>query len=165
MSHTARSGLLEALLAGISDTRVLGEHDAGPSPLDELIKAYQREAQNDDRLPAITPESTGRDLKDAVEQLKPELQVQLLARYNHATKNLSTPTEYDPKVLKEQTKALRNQIWWLAGCLVFFMISVLIGVTVATAVHMNVISEGAALKNLLETAKEIILLFLDLETG
>lgn len=165
MSHTERTGLLEAILAGISDTRVLSDHDSGPSPLDELVKGYRREAKHDDRLPVITRESTGRELKDAIQELSPELQVSLLQSYNHATKNLSTPTEYDPKVLKEQTKSLRNQIWWLAGVVLFFMISVLVGATVATAVHMNVISEGAALKNLLETAKEIAMLFLDLEGG
>lgn len=165
MSHTERCGLLEAILAGISDTRALGDHDGGPSPLDELVKGYQREAKNDDRLPAITRESTGRELKDAIELVRPEVQVALLQAYNYATKNLSTPTEYDPKVLKEQTKSLRNQIWWLAGVLLFFMVSVLVGTTVATAVHMNVISEGAALKNLLETAKEIVMLLLDLEGG
>lgn len=165
MSQVERCGLLEALLAGISDTRVLGDHDSGPSPLDELIMAYQKAAKIDDRLPAITRESTGRELKDAVSLLEPEPQVILLASYNHATKNLSTPTEYDPKVLKEQTKDLRNQMWWLAGVLTFFMVSVLVGATVATAVHMNVISEGAAVRNLLETAKELAMLLLDVETG
>jgi hypothetical protein len=165
MSHTERCGLLEAILAGISDTRTLGDHDGGPSPLDELVKGYRREAKIDDRLPAITSESTGRELKDAVGLLRPEVQVALLQDYNHATKNLSTPTEYDPKVLKEQTKSLRNQVWWLAGALLFFMVAVLVGATIATAVHMNVVSEGEVLKNLLETAKEIIMLFLDMEGG
>jgi hypothetical protein len=165
MSHGENKNLLEAILAGLSDTRMLGDHTGGPSPLDELIKGYHRAAKNDDRLPAISGDSTGRELKDALSLLAPEMQVELLARYNHATKNLLTPTEYDPKVISAETKGLRSQIYWLGGILLFFMLSVLIGVVLTTAVHMQVISEGSALHNLIGSAKEIIELFLDIETG
>jgi hypothetical protein len=165
MSQGENTNLLEAILAGISDTRALGDHTSGPSPLEELIKSYQKAAKNDDRLPAITGESNGRDLKDALSHLTPEVQCAILARYNHATKNLSTPTEYDPKVIQEQTKGLRTQVYWLGGLLVMFMVAVLIGAVIATAVHMRVITEDIAITNLIETAKELVELFLDLKTG
>jgi hypothetical protein len=165
MSHSEEASLLEAILAGISDTRALGDHDSGPSPLDELVRAYQQEQKHDDRLPAITSDSTGRELKDAIAQLPPETQVALLARYSHATKNLSTPTEYDPKVLEKETKDLRKQVWILGGVLLFFMLSVFTGVVITTAVHLKVISAGAVLDNLLETAKDCVELFFDVKAG
>lgn len=165
MTHGGETNLLEAILAGISDTRMLGDHTGGPSPLDELIKAYHRASKNDDRLPVISGDSTGRELKDAISHLTPEVQVELLARYNHATKNLSTPTEYDPKVIKAETQTLSKQIYWLAGGLIFFMTSVLIGAAIATAVHMNIISEDSVVHNLIESAKDMVELFFDIKGG
>lgn len=165
MSQGENKNLLEVILAGISDTRALGDHDSGPSPLEELIKGYQSAAKHDDRLPVINDESTGREIKDGIASLSPELQVELLARYSHATKNLSTPTEYDPKVIKEQTKSLTTQVYWLAGFLLFFMLAVLVGAVIATAVHMRVIGEDTAVRNLIETAKDVVELFLNIETG
>lgn len=164
MTLPQHSDLLETVLAGISDTLAVSEHAAGPSPFNELVRDYAKQCERDDRLPKISGASTGRELKDAIALLDPVLQLALLNHYAHATKDLDSPSEYDPSVLNTQTKALRTQVYWIGGTLLFFMLAVLVGATVATAVHMNVISEGEAVKNLLETAKSIVEVFLDLKS-
>lgn len=165
MSRLKHGDLLETVLAGISDTLAVSAHPAGPSPFNELVRHYQHQSERDDRLVKITGVSTGRELKDAIGQLDPGLQLIVLNHYAHATKDLDSPSEYDPSVLNTQTKNLRTQVYWIGGTLLFFMLAVLVGATAATAVHMNVISEGDALKNLLATAKDLVELFLDLKTG
>jgi hypothetical protein len=164
MTPPQHGDLLETVLAGISDTLTVSEHTAGPSPFNELVRHYQYQTERDDRLPKITGASTGRELKDAIGSMEPNLQLIVLSHYNHAVKDLDSPSEYDPSVLNTQTKALRTQVYWIGGTLLFFMLAVLVGATVATAVHMNVISEGEAVKNLLETAKSLVEVFLDLKS-
>jgi hypothetical protein len=161
MSESDKNTIVEAILAGIDDERRLDDHPAGPSPLHDLVVAYQTLADQDDHLPAITDQSSGRELKNAIGLLAPDRQLVVLARYNHATKDLSTPTEYDPKVLKEETRSLQTQVYILGGALLFCMLSVLVGAVIATAVHMQVITAGAAIRNLMDGAKEIVVLFLD----
>lgn len=164
MSRPKHDDLLETVLAGISDTLTVGSHPVGPSPFNELVRAYQYRCGRDDRLPKITSESTGRDLKDAIGQLDAVLQLALLNHYAHATKDLDSPSEYDPEVLDTQGKSLRAAVFWIGGTLLFFMLAVLVGVVIVTAVHLNVISEGEAVHSLLETAKELVELFLDVHT-
>jgi hypothetical protein len=165
MSRPKHGDLLEAVLAGISDTLTMGAHPAGPSPFNELLKAYQFQCGRDDRLPKVNNDSTGRELKDAIALLDPVMQVSLLNRYAHATKDLDSPTEYDPDVLKTQSKSLVTGVYWLVGFVLFFMLAVLVGVIIVTAVHMNVITEGEAIHNLLETAKDCVEAFINIETG
>lgn len=165
MSRPKHGDLLEAVLAGISDTLSIGSHPSGPSPFNELVRAYQFQCGRDDRLTKLTNESTGRELKDAIGTLDAVTQLALLNRYAHATKDLESPTEYDPDVLNAQTKSLFTGVYWIGGALLFFMLAVLAGVVIATAVHMNVLTEGEATRNLLETAKDIVETFLDLSTG
>lgn len=165
MSRQKHGDLLEAVLAGISDTLSVGSHPVGPSPFNELVRGYQFQCGRDDRLPKLINESTGRELKDAIGKLDTVTQLALLNRYAHATKDLESPTEYDPDVLEAQTKSLFTGVYWIGGGLLFFMLAVLIGVVIATAVHMNALTEGEATRNLLETAKDIVETFLDLSTG
>jgi hypothetical protein len=162
MSRPKHGDLLEAVLAGISDTLSIGSHSSGPSPFNELVREYQFQCGRDDRLPKLTNESTGRDLKEAIGRLDAVTQLALLSRYAHATKDLESPTEYDPDVLNAQTKSLFKGVYWIGGAILFFMLAVLVGVVIVTAVHMNVISEGEAVHNLIETAKDCVELFLDL---
>jgi hypothetical protein len=165
MSRPKHSDLLETVLAGISDTLTVGSHPAGPSPFNELVRDYTYQCGRDDRLPKITNDSTGRELKDALARLDPVIQLSILNSYAHATKDLDSPSEYDPTVLNAQSKSLRSLVYWIGGALLFFMLAVLFGTIIATAIHMNVITEGDVLRNLMETAKDCVELFLDVSTG
>lgn len=165
MSRLKHGDLLETVLVGISDTLTLGSHTTGPSPFNELVRAYQFQCERDDRLPKLTNDSTGRELKDAVAKLDAVTQLALLNRYAHATKDLDSPTEYDPDVLKMQSKSLVTGVYWILGVILFFMLAVLVGAVIATAVHMNVITEDEAIHNLLETAKDCVEAFVDLSAG
>jgi hypothetical protein len=164
MSRAKHGDLLETVLAGISDTLAVDSHPAGPSPFNELVRGYRFQCGRDDRLPVITNESTGRELKDAIGKLEPTIQLALLNQYAHATKDLDSPSEYDPDVLKAQSKGLVTGVYWMMGVSFAFMLAVLIGAVIATAVHMNVISEGDAIHNLLELAKDCVEVFLDTRT-
>ncbi len=165
MSRLQHGDLLEAVLAGISDTTTVASHPAGPSPFTELVRDYAYQCGRDDRLPKVTGESMGRELKDGIGLLETNIQLALLNRYAHATKDLDSPSEYDPVVLDAQSKGLRTLVYWIGGGLLVFMLAVLVGVVIATAVHMNVITEGDALRNLMETSKDLVELFLDVSTG
>ncbi|WP_144106746.1 hypothetical protein [Paraburkholderia sp. BCC1886] len=165
MMDEETSNLVDSILCGIDDESLLDRQIAGPSPLTEVVLAYRALSVPRLDLRNLDARSTGRDLKDAIKSLDPEQQVAILARYSKATKDLTTPNEYDPKVLKEKTKSLQRQIYWLGGAFVFFLFAVMIGLVLATAVHMGVLSSGQALSGMLDTAKQIVELWLDLKTG
>jgi hypothetical protein len=80
-----------------------------------------------------------------------------------AEKDQDPIAEHDTKELTRETRSLQTQVYILAGVLLAFMVAVLLGAVLTTAVHMGVITAGACLHNLMDTAKEIVTLFLEAE--
>jgi hypothetical protein len=80
-----------------------------------------------------------------------------------AEKDSDKSAVHDTKELTQETRSLQTQVYILAGILLAFMVAVLLGAVLTTAVHMGVITAGACLHNLMDTAKEIVTLFLEAE--
>jgi hypothetical protein len=143
--------LLRRVLEGISDTRLLSDHKDGPSPLRLLIKAYSAKAEHNDNAPNVTPTFTGADLKDGIEKLEPECQIELLHEYLVAAKKIS------PSVSEEEVED--RKIWRLAIKLVMFTTAVivilLVGAGVAIAVRRGELNVEL-LKNVLEFITDVI---------
>ena len=86
--------LSSAILRGVDDAKKLGFDLQAPSPLRDLVQAYNKKAVGGNILPVITTESTGLELKNAIEMLDPRDQVSLLHKYSNDTGDLDTPTTY-----------------------------------------------------------------------
>jgi hypothetical protein len=86
-----------------------------------------------------------------------------MSEHLDADKDPSPPSELDAKELTRETRSLQTQVYVLAGILLAFMLAVLLGAVLTTAVHMGVITAGACLHDLLDMAKEIVTLFLEAE--
>jgi hypothetical protein len=146
--------LVERVLKRISDTRSVTDHKPGQLPVDALVEAYNQKAIHVDELPNIKPESTGRELKDAIELMEPEDQVEMLHVYLLHSGEVSEPKA---PVESEEVEKRHLNIWFAKGLflLVCAVVLLICGAMIVLAVregHAN----NAAFAGLLETAKEIL---------
>jgi hypothetical protein len=165
--------LLEQILKGIKDDRLLNTHRPGPSPLNDLIEVYKERSAHDDNLPNLDEYSTGRTLKDGIAAMDADDQVMLLNQYAMATKGLRVPpavkTETpatsvapvvatpdtatsgdDPEDKKFKRRALMIVI--VTGALCFAM---LFGAVTAIAVRTGRAPSNELVSTFLESATEI----------
>lgn len=76
--------LCERILSGVRDDSLVLSKAESRGPLHELIDAYMLYAIHNDLLPNITVATTGRELKDALELLEPDIELELLRKYSDA---------------------------------------------------------------------------------
>lgn len=143
--------LLNQVLEGVSDSRLLNDHREGPSPLRSLIKAYTEKAAHNDNAPNLTDQSTGHDLKLGISKLEPEDQMILLYDYLVGCKRI-IPPECESE--KEDRKLRHTAIRWVIAtfCLMGMM---LFGAVTSIAVHRGIAPSNEVVSTFLETAGEV----------
>lgn len=146
--------LVERVLKKISDTRSVSDHKPGWLPIDALVEAYNEKAARVAELPNIEPDSTGRQLKDAIELMEPEDQVIMLNLYLVQCGEVPDPVDGDGSEVWEY-RHLR--IWLIKG---LFILTVAVVLLICGAMIVLAVREGhadnAAFDGLLHTAKEIL---------
>lgn len=148
--------LVHAILKGIADTRTIDAHISIPSPLRDLIEQYNKIARNDDRLPAILASSTGKELKDAVNLMDPEIQVAMLHKYSIATKTLDTPTVYAEDPIKSDERRFRLYVAKVLVTGLIVLMLVVIGAVIALSVKSGALANEGLISTIMTTATEII---------
>lgn len=143
--------LVEAVLSGISDEKIIDEHVVIPSALRDLIRNYNKHALTDPTLVVITEETTGSQLKTAIRKLTPEVQLLLLSAYNTAAKPVVL-TE-DPKLLEE--RRIRVVLTRIMVILIGILLCILLGAGIAIATFTGVLQNFLSTQ-LVTTAAEII---------
>lgn len=83
--------LQRRILKGIDDQRPVLDHSEKRGPLNELIDAYMFHAIHNDALPNVTVATTGAQLKDALELLEPEIELELLKKYSDGQRAILYP--------------------------------------------------------------------------
>lgn len=148
--------LVERILRGISDTRVVSDHKPGNSPLDELVEQYNRKATHVDELPNITPQSTGLELKSAINLMDSEDQILLLYNYLVACDELPEPSPLTKEAVDENDRR-RLQIWLVKGLFVMAsaVVCIIAGAVAMIAVRHGQLADNPALIVLMDTAKDI----------
>jgi hypothetical protein len=142
--------LINEVLEGVSDTRLLTDHKQGPSPLQSLITDYNDKASHNDNAPTLTSLSTGLDLKEGISKLDVEEQVCLLYKYLVDSKRIvhaEEPPEHEERKLK--SLGLRVAIYSLSVITIM-----LFGAFAAIAVKSNTIPNSDLLATFLETVGE-----------
>lgn len=143
--------LIEQILKGVGDKRLLSDHKPGPSPLDDLIQSYSKIASINDDLPNLEETATGRDLKDAIRLMAPKDQVALLYRYCQAIGDLKEPERYDVAIEEHRGR------WWLikgAFFLAAFLMTLIGGGVIVVGAMRGDMTNPAA-TGLLNSAMEI----------
>lgn len=147
--------LLKAILSGISDEKIVDSHVVIPTPLRDMIRNYNKIALHDQRMPMVTEETTGAQLKEAIGSLSADDQIALLYAYSEANKkhDASAVQSEDPILVEEKKLRVLLTKFFIA-CLAIFG-CMLVGAVVAIAVSMG------AFKNfwtnrLVMTASDII---------
>ena len=149
--------LVERVLKGISDSRAVSDHKPGKLPVDYLFEEYNEKAIHVAELPNLVPESTGRELKDAIALMDPEDQVRLLYMYLQRSGDLPdkiTPSEQETEEREER----HLKAWFIKG---LFLLSSAVILIVTGATAMVAWREGHATDNpamvaLWHTAKEVL---------
>lgn len=83
--------LQRRILKGIDDQRPVLSHSEKRGPLNELIDQYMIHAIHNDVLPNITNLTTGLELKEALELLDAELELELIKRYSDSQRAVLYP--------------------------------------------------------------------------
>lgn len=144
--------LVREVLKGVSDTRLLTDHKEGPSPLKDLIKAYSAKAAHNDNAANLTELSVGTDLKDGIEHLECEDQVELMHDYLvKAKKILPTETEAQIEERRIRNLAVRSFIYVTIVVVVLF-----IGAITAIAVRSGKLPSNEVFGTFLDFAGEIV---------
>lgn len=129
--------IVQAILAGISDGRIIDSHVVMPTPLRNLVLNYNKIAMNDAKLPVVTEETTGIELKIAISMLDPADTVALLHTYCQAIRKADEPTNPESKILVEE-KRLRQLVTRLIIISLVIMALMLMGAVIAIATYMGV---------------------------
>lgn len=147
--------LVERVLKGISDTRAVTDHKPGHTAVDSLVEAYNKKVAHVDELPNMLPESTGRELKDAIAMMDPEDQVQLLYLYLQACGDLPDP---NGNVDTEDGEDHKLKLFVVKGlfCVAAAVILIVTGATAMVAVRDGHATNNPALVALWHTAKEVL---------
>lgn len=83
--------LVTAILRGIDDDERLGSILDTAPPLRNLIQAYNKQALAGKNMSVVTTNSTGKDLKDAIEKMDPQEQMLLLKIFSSGVEDLDNP--------------------------------------------------------------------------
>lgn len=144
--------LVREVLSGVSDTRLLVDHKEGPTPLHDLIKSYTAKAAHNDNAPNLTETSVGTDLKDGIEKLECEDQVEMLHDYLVKAKRI-LPTETEAQIEERRVKnlAVRSFIYVTILVVVLF-----IGAITAIAVRSGRLPSNEVFGTFLEFVGEIV---------
>ncbi len=92
--------LTDQVLLGVSDKRLLTDHQKGATPLQGLMQAYTLKAARNDNAPNLTDLSTGLDLKSGLQKLEPEDQVELMYGYLVSANRLLSTVAEDQRKLR-----------------------------------------------------------------
>lgn len=96
--------LVQAILSGVSNESLIDSHVVIPTPLRDLLRNYNKIAMNDARLPVVTEQTTGAELKKAIAMLEPADQVALLHTYSQATRKFDEPVTSEDHSVTEERK-------------------------------------------------------------
>lgn len=146
------SSLVEAVLAGISDTKLLTDHHESHSALHVLIESYSEEALRNDVVPNLTPTSTGADLKHGITKMEIEDQVRMLYVYLLHLKKIG-PQE-NPE--DQEDRRFKRFALKLGLSVISFLTVMLIGAVTAIAVHTGAAPSNEVVSTFLKTASEIV---------
>ena len=83
--------LQRKILKGINDQRPVLTHSDKRGPLNELIDQYMLHAIHNDALPNINNLTTGQELKEALELLEPEVELELIKNYSDSQRAIFFP--------------------------------------------------------------------------
>lgn len=105
--------LQRRILKGIDDQRPVLSHSDKRGPLNELIDQYMLHAIHNDALPNITNLTTGLELKQALELLDAELELELIKNYADAQRavlfpHLKLATSIPEAPEKAETRKLKH---------------------------------------------------------
>lgn len=144
--------LVRTVLAGVSDGMKLSDHKAGPTPLHRLLKLYEEKASRNDAAPNPTPDFTGADLKNGIEKLSVEDQVELVYGYLENCNRLA-PIESPAEVEDRKLKHLAVKIFLWGSLVVILM---LFGAVTAIAVRTGALPSNEVVSTFLEFAGDIV---------
>lgn len=146
---------IKQLLKSIPDAHVIGEFLSISAPVKDLVDGYNKIANEDGNdLVPITEESTGADLKEALEKLDMADQVRLLAAYGEAMKHRDTHSLYVEDPEKRDERQLRIWVVKAFTTFVMFIGTLIIGAVVAMGWRTGVM-DGAIVNGVMSTATEI----------
>jgi hypothetical protein len=142
--------LMEAVLHRVSDhERVIERMEKSPA-LRELVESYHHFTQDDANLANITSLTTGAELKDALRQLKPEAQIDLLKKYCDTIHGVVAA---EPA---HQVEERRNRHWMLRFCvLVGSSILLIMLATFASVVFKGTGADTNVFTSVMSTTLEI----------
>lgn len=145
--------LVERVLDGVSDVRLLSDHRQGstPSPLQQLIADYSELSAHNDNAPNLTELSTGADLKTGIQKLDIEQQVKLLYRYLVNAKRLNDESPAELEDRKMRHWSIKFAMWCFA-----FVVVMLLGAVTAIAVRTGAAPSNELVSTFLDTASGVV---------
>jgi hypothetical protein len=144
--------LVREVLNGVADERLLSNHHAGATPLQNLVKTYREKSAHNDNAPNLTDVSVGSDLKSGIGNLPVEDQVSMLYQYLVDAKRI-VPAETVDQIEERKLKhtAIKAFIW-VAG----FVVVMLFGAVTTIAVRTGAAPSNELVSTFLEFAGEIV---------
>lgn len=130
--------LFEQIFIDLVDDKPVLAHKSKDSAVAQLVREYAGYSRRIERLPDMTPDSTGRDLKSAIALMAPEDQVKLAYHYylHQGTLEADTsvivgppapehPVVEEPATVEKDEQYLRMWVLWIFAGLTaafFFLI-------------------------------------------
>lgn len=140
---------IRVVLSDLEESKSLKSHESAPRALRDLLVAYQTLAAARKHLPALTAESTGGELKDALGQLEHSQAMILLARYVAGKRGpLEEAQSRSGTAMSPEGASLQTQIYILAGVLAAFIALSIACCTYATLVHLGLVTPGAVAREM-----------------
>ncbi|MBB5409240.1 hypothetical protein HDG34_003181 [Paraburkholderia sp. HC6.4b] len=148
---------IRVVLSDVEDPVPLHSYEGAPHALRDLLVAYQTLAATRRQLPALSQESTGAELKDAIGQLEPSQAMVLMARYvagkRHAHEGSPSGSA---TTLSVDVANLQTQIYLLAVVLAVFIVLTIAAAIYATLVHFGIVTPGAVSREMLNLMKDAV---------
>lgn len=157
--------LLEDILRGISDDRLLVNRREEASPLGDLIDSYKKASQNNDNLETLNSDWTGRDLKEAIKKVPSDEQLTMLYKYMVAVKSPGDPFSYAEHPREADERRHRHWIVKTAVVSAILMTFAIIGAVIALAVSSGQVEKGVMVDTFMSTALEILKLVFSMDNG
>ncbi|MGF6604352.1 putative component of type VI protein secretion system [Paraburkholderia sp. GAS448] len=149
--------LITAILSDIEDSKRLKDHGCGPHTLHDLLVAYQTLAGYQKQLPPLTLESTGSELKEAIDRLEPDQAMVLLVRYAQRKDDAREDARPDSGAsAPPQTTGMQTQIYVLAIALALFVLMGIAVAVLAVLVHLEIVTLDAVMQDMLETLRDAL---------
>lgn len=143
--------LVEKVLKGIDDTRPIYQHADRSVALKAFLKSYEEQTLLDSTLPALTPTTCGRELKDAFGMLEIDVQIRMLNSY---WGTLHGKVFESPAVADER----RQRHWMVKFAAVSSVVFLLLitGGVLAIAQKQGDLPDSAVMNSILKHAGEIL---------